>query len=147
VTTDSLVAQGGIALSSPREALRSLVDALLGAQSSSSSRPNPVKSIAGAGFSLGGALFGAVGLEVMSAESAARKVGRRARELRWLQTNRELLQRSYASQWIVLEGETIVAAGVDPAAVVSAARRSGVRIPFVHYVDAEPPMATGYIGL
>lgn len=145
MTTDSLVALG-IAPSSPREALRSLVNTLLGGQPSSWSRPNPVKSIAGAGFSLGGALFGTVGLEVMTAESAARKVGRRDRELRWLQTNRELL-RTYASQWIVLEGETIVAAGVDPAAVVRAARRSGIRIPFVHYVDAEESLATGYIGL
>ena len=45
--------------------------------------------------------------------------------------------RRLAGQWVVLEGEQLVAHGKNAVRVVASARRRGVTVPFVFYV--EPP--------
>lgn len=59
---------------------------------------------------------------------------RRQRELAWRAANRDLLQR-YAGQWVVLEGDQIVAHGRRMAPVVEQARSRGVPVPYVFYVE------------
>ena len=60
--------------------------------------------------------------------------GRRSRELAWRRTHRETLQ-TFAGQWVVLEGEEIVAHGEDPVRVVTEARAKGIRVPYIFYVE------------
>ena len=59
--------------------------------------------------------------------------GYRSQELDWRQAHGEVL-RNYSGQWIVLEGEEIVAHGKDPCRVVAQARAKGIRIPYIFYV-------------
>ena len=59
--------------------------------------------------------------------------GHRTRELEWRRTHREVL-RNFAGQWVVLEGEEIVAHGKDPQQVVVEARAKGIRVPYIFYV-------------
>lgn len=75
-----------------------------------------------------------------------RRPSRRARELGWLQTHRNEV-RAYAGQWIVLEGEEIIAHGPDPAEVVRLARERGVRVPLVLRIESDRPEGAGYMGL
>lgn len=60
--------------------------------------------------------------------------GRRARELLWRKENAELLQR-YAGEWVALENDRIIAHGLSAAAVAAAARRSGIRSPYIFWVE------------
>jgi hypothetical protein len=71
---------------------------------------------------------------------------RRERELLWLQTHRAELQQ-FVGQWIVLEGEQVVAHGADPVAVVREARAKGIGGPFVYRVQPERTKGEGYLGL
>jgi len=64
------------------------------------------------------------------------RVTGRSRELAWRQSNRDDLQ-AFAGEWVVLEGEQIIAHGPDPAELVAAARRSGVLVPYVFFVDRQ----------
>ena len=59
-------------------------------------------------------------------------------EQAWRRSNQETL-RSYANQWVVLEGEKIVAHGDDPARLVEQAREKGIAVPYVFYVDPPRP--------
>jgi hypothetical protein len=43
--------------------------------------------------------------------------------------------RQFARQWVVLEGEEIVAHGDDPLQVVAEARAKGIHVPYVFYVE------------
>jgi len=71
--------------------------------------------------------------------------GHRSRELAFQQAHPEALRR-LAGQWVVLEGETVIAHGNEPVRVVSEARSRGVRIPYVFFVEeAEDDVA--WIGL
>jgi Family of unknown function (DUF5678) len=67
--------------------------------------------------------------------------GYRTQELEWRRTHRDVL-RNFAGQWVVLEGEQIVAHGKDPQQVVGDARAKGVQVPYIFYVgkptDASP---------
>src|SRR6266545_4885815 len=65
---------------------------------------------------------------------ASRVPSRRQVELQWRRTNRELLRR-YLGQWVVLEGERIVASDRSLAEVVRRARETGVRVPYVFRVE------------
>ena len=58
----------------------------------------------------------------------------RDQELRWIDTHRDVL-RQFAGQWVVLEGEAIIASGPDPLHVVAKARARGVSIPYIFYVE------------
>ncbi len=63
---------------------------------------------------------------------------RRHRELEWRRSHRDLLQ-TYAGQWVVLEGEEIVAHGDNMVQPVERARSQGIRIPYVFYVEESRP--------
>jgi hypothetical protein len=54
----------------------------------------------------------------------------RHRELEWLRTHKETL-RELAGQWVVVEGETIIAHGDNPLHVVADARAKGIQIPYI----------------
>lgn len=56
-------------------------------------------------------------------------------EQAWRRSHEETL-RGYVGQWVVLEGEELVAHGPDPAKAVAAARVRGIRIPYVFYVES-----------
>lgn len=60
--------------------------------------------------------------------------GHRSRELEWCRTHKEVLLQ-FAGQWVVLEGEEIVAHGDDPLQVVAEARSKGVQVPYIFYVE------------
>lgn len=59
--------------------------------------------------------------------------GHRSRELEWRRTHQEVL-RNFVDQWVVLEGENVVAHGEDPQQVVAEARARGIRIPYIFRV-------------
>lgn len=61
-------------------------------------------------------------------------VDRRARELRWRQNNEQLLE-GLAGQWLVVEGDELIAHGQDPASLVAAAKRRGIQVPYVFFVE------------
>ena len=58
----------------------------------------------------------------------------RSQELEWCQTHREALQ-AFTSQWVVLEGEQVIAHGEDPVQVVTEARARGIKVPYIFYVE------------
>jgi Family of unknown function (DUF5678) len=60
--------------------------------------------------------------------------GHRSRELEWCRTHTEVL-RQFAGQWVVLEGEEIVAHGDDPLQVVAEARAKGIQVPYIFYIE------------
>lgn len=62
--------------------------------------------------------------------------GHRARELAWRRSHQEALI-EYAGQWIVLEGEVIMAHGPDLVTVVAEARIKGTAVPYVFYVEVQ----------
>lgn len=65
-----------------------------------------------------------------------RQIGHRHTELHFLGTHpREFYP--FVGQWVVLEGETIVAHGTDPVSVIADAKRKGIQVPYIFYV--EPP--------
>jgi len=66
--------------------------------------------------------------------SANGRVNGRSRELAWRDSHKSELE-AMAGQWVVLEGEQVVAHGDDPADLVAAARKSGVVVPYVFFVD------------
>ena len=59
----------------------------------------------------------------------------RTREVKWIDGNRA----AYADQWMAVEGDRLIAAGVDPLAVF-AARTEGIQVPFVVHVIPEDPL-------
>ncbi len=72
------------------------------------------------------------GTQIHQSKSAA--AGHRVRELNFQERNPEAL-RPFVGQWVVLEGESIIAHGTDPMRVVADARSRGVRVPYVFYVE------------
>jgi hypothetical protein len=70
----------------------------------------------------------------------------RRREMEWIRTHTDVLRR-YAREWVCLEGEQIVAHGRDVVRVVASARRKGVKIPYVFYVEEPRGEDAVYMGL
>lgn len=70
----------------------------------------------------------------------------RQRELDWLRTHAGEMCR-LASEWVVLEGEDIVAHGKDAVRVVASARRKGIAVPFVFFVPPTTGEPTAQFGL
>ena len=62
--------------------------------------------------------------------------GHRSQELEWRRSHADVL-RAFAGQWVVLEGEDIVASGNDPARVVAEARARGIQVPYLFRVEYE----------
>jgi len=60
----------------------------------------------------------------------------RRRELEWRRTHGERLQ-TFSGQWVVLEGEEIIAYGRDPVELVSEAKRRGIRVPYIFFVETQ----------
>lgn len=63
----------------------------------------------------------------------------RDRELAWRRDHQKELQSRFAGQWVVLEGEDVVASSPDAARAVEEARAKGVPVPYVFYVDQTRP--------
>jgi hypothetical protein len=57
----------------------------------------------------------------------------RSKEIKWIHENRA----AYADQWLAVEGDQLIAAGVDPLKVFAFAKREGIEIPFVVHVLPE----------
>lgn len=60
--------------------------------------------------------------------------GFRMRELECCRAHEDLI-RSFAGQWICVEGEEIVAHGNDPGQIYDEAKSKGVQVPFVLYIE------------
>jgi len=88
----------------------------------------------------------------MARTSAARKrteivkSTHRQHELEWIRTHTDEMRR-LAGQWVVLEGVDLVAHGKNAVRVVAAARRKGIAIPFVFYVEPPDSEPTARFGL
>ena len=60
----------------------------------------------------------------------------------WLKENRQ----KYLGKWIVLDGKTFIGAGDDPRPIVEKARKDGVKIPFVKFIeDNSEPFVGGWL--
>ena len=57
----------------------------------------------------------------------------RTSEARWIDENRA----AYADQWVAVEGDRLIAAGIDPLKVFAAAKAEGIGTPFVVHVLPE----------
>ncbi len=68
----------------------------------------------------------------------ARPLQFRRREDDWCRTHGDDLL-AYAGQWIVLEGEEIIAHGGDPTELVRQARARGIASPYLFYVEPSRP--------
>jgi hypothetical protein len=62
---------------------------------------------------------------------------RRARERRWRESHAGELRR-LQGQWVVVEGEDLIAHGPDAREVVAAARAKGVKLPYLFFVEPLP---------
>lgn len=75
-----------------------------------------------------------------------RRLQYRHREYEWRRSHQEDL-RVFTDQWVVLEGEEIIAHGTDPVQLVEQARQKGVARPYVFYVEPPRPERVVKIGL
>ena len=60
----------------------------------------------------------------------------RTREMDWLEENRA----KYADQWVVVEGDRLIAADADAHKVFTAAKAAGIEVPFLVHVLPEDPL-------
>jgi len=58
----------------------------------------------------------------------------RQEEIRWRQSHREILL-GLQGQWVVVEGSRLISHDPDPASAVKAARKQGVLVPYVVFVN------------
>lgn len=70
----------------------------------------------------------------------------RRREHEWLREHPERVAQ-LAGQWIVLEGDQLIAHGSDSLEVFQAARQAGIRIPFILRIPEPRPRDAFFIGL
>jgi Family of unknown function (DUF5678) len=54
----------------------------------------------------------------------------RTKEMKWIDENRA----SYADQWVAVEGDRLIAAGLDPLNIFAAAKAGGIQVPFIVHV-------------
>ena len=71
----------------------------------------------------------------------------RAREWAWRKANIRRLRSEFPGEWIVLEGEEIIAHGLDPVELVKTARARGVRSPYIFHVGRESRPRTSFLGI
>jgi hypothetical protein len=64
------------------------------------------------------------------------EVGFRAREMEWCRKNRAEL-RAFAGQWVIVDEEAIVAHGNKPVELIEAARRQGIGVPYIFFVEGD----------
>lgn len=60
----------------------------------------------------------------------------RRREMGWIKENRA----TYANQWVVVDGERLVAADADGHKAFAAAKAAGIDVPFLVHVLPEDPL-------
>jgi hypothetical protein len=60
----------------------------------------------------------------------------RKQEIEWRRTHAEILK-SFENEWVVLEGEEIIAHGDDPVRVIEEARSKGIRTPYIFFVEPQ----------
>jgi len=77
---------------------------------------------------------GAVRPRVLVTHRVARAGPFRNRELEWRRTHAETLK-SFENEWVVLEGDQIIAHGNDPVQVINEAKSKGVRTPYIFFVE------------
>jgi len=75
-----------------------------------------------------------VNMGTVRTEIRSHTSGLREREREWRRTHAEMLKQ-YENEWIVLEGETIVAHGCDPTQVIQEARRNNIENPYIFFVE------------
>lgn len=63
----------------------------------------------------------------------------RAPELDWLNRNRA----AYIGKWVALDGDRLIAASEDARVAFDAAKKQGIRAPFLIYVQPEPEFPFG----
>jgi hypothetical protein len=63
----------------------------------------------------------------------------RSREMRWLAEHRK----EYAGQWVVVEGDTLVAHGADAQEVFRQVREAGMTRPFLAHVESSEDLPFG----
>ena len=64
--------------------------------------------------------------------------GFRAVETEWMNKHPEKL-RPYAGEYVVVEGTKVIAHSTDAAAAIQTAKRRGVRIPFILFLEVPDP--------
>ena len=74
------------------------------------------------------------------------KSSHRQRELEWIETHADEIRR-LTGEWVVLEGEKLIAHGKNATRVVASARRKGIKVPFVFYVESQDIEPTAHFGL
>lgn len=60
----------------------------------------------------------------------------RSCEMEWIRQNRG----NYADQWVVVEGDRLIAADTDAHKVFTAAKAAGIEVPFLVHVLPEDPL-------
>ena len=60
----------------------------------------------------------------------------RVREMKWIDENRA----EYADLWVAVEGDRLIAAGIDPLKIFAAAKSEGIKVPFVVHVLPKDPL-------
>jgi hypothetical protein len=63
----------------------------------------------------------------------------RDREIRWLAENRN----NYVGQWVVVEGDRLIASGPNSREVFQAAKQAGIEVPFLVQVEPEDQLPFG----
>lgn len=58
----------------------------------------------------------------------------RSREHTWRIENEGMLRR-LSGEWVVLEGDLLIAHGSDPASLVAEARARGIAVPYIFFVE------------
>jgi len=70
----------------------------------------------------------------------------RQREFEWIEAHADEMRR-LAGEWVVIEGEELIAHGKNASRVVASARRKGIKVPFVFFVESPDSQSTVQFGL
>jgi hypothetical protein len=60
----------------------------------------------------------------------------RTSEMKWIHENRA----AYSDQWVVVEGDRLIAADTDAHKVLTVAKAAGIEVPFLVHVLPEDPL-------
>jgi len=74
--------------------------------------------------------------------SEVRKVAEKLdlnKSLEWLKENRQ----NHLGKWIILDGNNFIGSGEDPRPFVEKARKDGVKVPFVNFIEVDSESFTG----
>jgi hypothetical protein len=74
-----------------------------------------------------------------TARAISTPAGKRQREMAWRAEHASFLMERYEGQWVVVEGERVIAAATTPGVAIAEARRAGVLVPYVFHVSRPEP--------